>query len=484
MQGAVEIFSCIDSQRNAPAGGLWGSLLCFAENQIFACTLERLAKPVPREIHIPGNPKRIIYSNYLQRLVVAFNFVSYERDGEYTRCYNRPKICFIDPNSQSPVPSTLSIDEGSTQHPDTTQHTRMPTGASGEKVTALFDWTFSSGEHAYHMIVVGTSQSHSTHTGRLVYISARANPEHPGQISPTIKYIHVYQHPVRAIAAYKPSALVLAIGEEVHFQSLDPRTKKWRRMRGFKTESAPISISVKEPYVYVLTARHSVCILRMMENHLELHGQDGTDREGLDHVNLQGESEFILSANRGGSIIGYSQKRIVPDEKLLRPLFAAHIPHSIIQLNASHRPYEPGAPEIVYGTALLGNIYRFTTLKEHEWRLLRFIQNICLVNPVICPYRARPRLANEDLAPTMRKPEFMHVDGDILSRVVDNGRQFLEEMMRKNPSTLHYASTWNHSENTGRMDRFLEFAGPLVGDAEDPFAAVMSWMESLLRIEL
>lgn len=469
---------------DSPAGGLWGSLICFADNQLFACTLEKLPKPVPRQIHVPGSPKRIIYSRYLQKFVVAFNDVSYERDGEYTRCYDRPKICFIDPDSQTPVLSVACLGDGSIEHPDNPQHTFMPTGASGEKVTALFDWTFSSGEHTYHMIVIGTSQPRSAQTGRLVYISARPSPQHAGQIIPAIKYMHLYDHPVRAIAAYKPSALVLAIGEEVHFQSLDPRTKKWRKMRGFKMESTPVSITVKEPYIYVLTARHSLCILKMAENHLELHGLDGTEREGLDHVNLQSDSKFILTANRGGSITGYSERRIVPDQKLLKPVLSAQIPLSIIRLNASQTPYQPGAPEIIYGTALSGAVYRFTTLQEHEWRLLRFIHNICLVNPVICPYRARRRMATEDLAPSTRKPHFMHVDGDVLSRVVEHGRQFLEDMMRKNSSTLHYSSSWRDGENTGRLDRFLEYATPLVGDANDPFAAVMVWMESLLRVEL
>ncbi|WEW58359.1 hypothetical protein PRK78_003827 [Emydomyces testavorans] len=481
IQSAVDAFCCIDPQPNSPREGLGGSLLCFAENQIFACALEKLPKPVPREIPVPGNPKRVVYSRYLQKLVVAYNLITYERDGEYTRCYNRPKICFIDPDTQSSAAS-FDLTEDTKCGPEALQFARVPTGASGEKITALFDWNFSSGEHVYHMIVVGTSQPRSTYAGRLVYISARANLQNASQVASTIKYMHVYDHPIRAIASFGSAALVLAVGDEILFQSLNPITKRWRRLPGYKMESTPLSISVKEPYIYVLTARHSLCILSMVDSHLTLHGQDGTDREGLSHVNLQSESKIILTSNRGGSIVGFSEMGLLPDEKLIKPLFVAHVPHSVIRLSLSHRPYDPKSPEIIYGTALDGTIYRFMTLQEHEWRLLRFIQNICLCNPVICPYKTRRRLVADHLAPAMIKPESMHIDGDILSRVVDSGVRFLENMMRKNTASSHTSSS--RDDNGARMERFLEFAAPVVGDAENPVAAVMFWLENLLRIEL
>ncbi|EAS33977.3 uncharacterized protein CIMG_05001 [Coccidioides immitis RS] len=483
IQCAIDAFCCIDPQPNSPPGGLGGSLLCFAENQLFACTLEKLPKPIPREIHVPGSPRRIIYSKYLQRLVVAYNSTSYERDGEYTRCYSRPRLCFVDPDSQSPEPSFLELNHDNNQSPDGTKDAKMPTGASGEKITALFDWNFSSGEHAYHMIVVGTSQPRSTYAGRLIYISARTNPQKPGHIVPIIKNMLNYDQPVRAIASYESTSLIIGVGDGILVQSLNPATKRWRRSGTYKLESTPLSITVKEPYIYVLTARHSVCILKLVDGHFELYGQDGADREGLDHVNLQSDSKIILTSNRGGSIVGFSELGLVPDEKLLKPLFVAHVPYSLIRLGPSYRPYEPGSPETIYGTALGGTIYRFTTLKEHEWRLLRFIQNICLANAVICPYRTRRRIVIEDLAPAMLKPESMHVDGDILSRIVDHGMRFLEDVMRKNTTASFYTNR-SATDSRGRMERFIEFATPVVGDVENPFAAVVSWMEDLLRLEL
>ncbi|KAI1954992.1 hypothetical protein LOZ12_000873 [Ophidiomyces ophidiicola] len=481
MQDTIDVFCCADLQPNAPPGGLGGSLICFADNQLFACTLEKSPKPIPRQIHVPGDPKRIIYSKYLQKLVVAYNFVSYEKDGEYTRRYTRPKICFIDPDDQSATPPALNMDEGTIQQFDNSRHAAMPTGASGEKVTALFDWNFSSGEHAYNMIVVGTSQPRSTYTGRLIYISARTNPHSPRQVLATIKYIHTYMQPIRAVASYAATSLVLGVGDEIFFQTLNPSTKKWRTLPAYKMESTPLSITVKTPFIYVLTARHSLCILTLANDRLVLHAQDGTDREGLAHVNLEGESKITLTSNRGGALVGLSELQLLQDEKLIKPLFAAHTPQSVIRLSLSHRPYKSGRSEIIYGTALDGTIYRFTTLKEHEWRLLRFIQNLCLSHPIVCQYRARWKLVSEDLAPVVLKPESMHVDGDVLSRVVEHGAWILEDIMKKNSANFYTSSP---RENSGRMDYFLDFATPVVGNVKNPFVAVISWMEELLRIEL
>ncbi|EEP81684.1 predicted protein [Uncinocarpus reesii 1704] len=481
IQGAVDFFSCVDRQRISPPGGLGGSLLCFSENQLFACTLERLPKPVPREIYVPGSPRRMTYSKYLQRLVVAYNSMSHQKDGEYTRCYSRPRLCFVDPDSQPSTPSFVDLNQNRSQPLQPIQ-SGMPTGASGEKITALFDWNFSSGEHVYHFIIVGTSQLRSTYPGRLIYISARPNPHNPAQITAIVKNIHTFEHPVRAIAAYDPTGLIIAVGDGVRYQSLNPVTKRWQRSATYQLESTPLSISVKEPYVYVLTARHSLCILKIVDSHFELLAQDGTDREGLDLVNLQSETKIVLTSNRGGSIIGFSEIALLPDEKLIKPLFVAHVPHSVIRLTSSHRPYHPGRPETIYGTALDGTVYRFTTLGENEWRLLRFIQNICLGDPVICPYRKRRRMVSEDLTPLITKPESMHVDGDILSRVVEHGIRFLETVMRKN-TTSSYTNR-STADSSGRMERFMEFVTPVVGDTENPFAAAISWMEDLLRIEL
>jgi hypothetical protein len=276
---------------------------------------------------------------------------------------------------------------------------------------------------------------------------------------------------------------VISAGDEVILQTLDPASKKWRRMPGCKLESPAVSVSVREPYVYVLTSRHSLCILKVNNGILTLYGQDGSDREGLDHVNLQEESQITMTSNRGGAIVGLTEIGITPEEKLIRPVFAAHMPLSIIQLNRSSRPTRFGEPEITYGTTIGGTVYRFMTLGEKEWRLLRFIQNVSTKDPVICPFGRRKRATDNEWDPSLSKPESMHVNGDILSRVTHRGVCYLKYMMRRDDASE--SSTEQADSNDFHKDeRFLELATTVVGSVEDPFVAVMEWMTNLLRITL
>jgi len=254
-------------------------------------------------------------------------------------------------------------------------------------------------------------------------------------------------------------------------------------MPGFKLESPPVSLSVREPYIYALTSRHSLCILKVDNDVLNLYGQDGSDREGLDHAALQGESQMIMTSNRGGVIVGLTETGITPEEKLIRPVFAAHMPLSVVRLNRGSSPTRFGAPDIIYGTTIGGTIYRFMTLGEKEWRLLQFVQNMSTKDPAICPFGRRKRAAIGEWDLSISRPESMHINGDILCRVTDRGASHLKYMMRSDDifeSSAEQANSSDSRKNKG----FIELATPVVGSVEDPFVAVTEWMRSLLRIEL
>ncbi|KAL1957451.1 hypothetical protein VTO42DRAFT_6019 [Malbranchea cinnamomea] len=493
VQSAVDVFNFVEPHFQDYPGGLDGSFICITKNQLLACTLEKKPKPVPRHIPLSGIPRRLIYSDYLKRLVVGYYEADTRSSLNYTKRTVRPRVAFIDPDDESLM--SLPI-EGPGELCDSTrppQFSQLPTGASGEKVTSLFDWQFNYGDKAYHMIIVGTSHPHGNKDGRLIYITARPSLKVPGNMETNIKYIHLYELPVRAVAAYKPSSLVVAVEDEIILQALNPETKRWRKLPAYKVESSVVSVTVREPYIYVLTSRHSLCVLKVNENHLSLHGQDGSDREGLDHVNIDCDSPIAVTSNRGGTIVGLTDVGLTQEEKLLRPVFAAHIPLSVVRLTRSLKSPVPGTPQVMYGTTIDGSVYRFTTLGEKEWRLLRFIQNLCLIDPVICPFSKRRRKALEDLdLSRYGKPESMHINGDILSRLVSRGFSHLKNLIqsetignrRPAPIALPTAPGSAGSVSLAKMRKFSEYSRPIVGDVEDPYAAVLLWMEDLLRIRL
>ncbi|KAK2787150.1 hypothetical protein FQN51_003444 [Onygenales sp. PD_10] len=478
MQSSVDVFTCVDSHPDPHQGALGGSLVCITKNQLLCCTLDKTPKTVPRQIILPGSPGRIIYSEYLKRLVVSYNVVEMESTPECTKRWIRPRIDFIDPDCEIFIPSSpVDVGDDPENISDPQPKPQRPTGASGEIVKAILDWTVTHGEHAYHMLAVGTKQPHSTNRGRMIYIIARPNAQHPAHIDAVEKYIHTYNDPVRSIAAFKPSSLVLAIGRDLIFQTYDPR-KKFVKLPPYRLESDAVAVSVKEPYIYVLTVNNSLCILQVTDGSLTLHAQDGSDRTGLDLVNLQTDSQITMTSNLGGAIIGLSEIGLTPEEKLLQQVFAAHMPLYPIRLCRSTRPAIPGVSEVVYGTTIGGTVYRFTTISEKEWRLLKYIQNLCIKDPLVCPLARRRRRSKQDAWDvTISKPSSLHVDGDILSRLAERGIGHLRLLVGAEDMD-------EGGRGAEKLAKFREYAAAVVPDAEDPFAAVATWMGWLLQVSL
>ncbi|KAM5475998.1 hypothetical protein MauCBS54593_000681 [Microsporum audouinii] len=489
MQPVIDVFGCVDAPSQAPPTGLSGSLLCIADDTLFACSLERVAKAVPREIRVRGNPKRLVYSEYLNKLIVAYNRVDFDftPSTEGTKRWIWPKIGFLDPNGETIISAPIDLRARGSESSIPIVLTRQPVGASGEKVTALLDWKFYGEGNEYHMIVVGTAYPDADYKkgrdvtieyrGRIVYITVRQSPPGTGNIDCMTKRIHKYDQPVRTIASFGPSSLIVATGDDIIMQTLDPSSRKWRSLEPHHLESHAVSVSVKEPYIYVLTARHSLCILQATQDGLIMHCQAGADKGGLDHVNLLGESKIIFTANRGGALVGLSEVGLM-DDKVLRPIFSANTPSAVVRVTRSFRPYH-GESGIIYGTTLDGTLYKFQALSEHEWRILRFIQGSCIADVNICPFRRKRRMTMDEDGPAGGKPEYMHIDGDILARLISHGATYLKEMMRR---TTPDGAPVAYTEK--KMERFVEFARLVVGETKDPFTDVLLWMENLLRVEI
>ncbi|OJD13390.1 hypothetical protein AJ78_06145 [Emergomyces pasteurianus Ep9510] len=495
MQSTIDVFTCIDSRPNLNSGGLSGSLVCVTGNQILCCILEKTPKTVPRHIAIPGTPKRLIYSEYLKKFVVGYNAVEHQETADCMKRWRRPRIDFIDPDDETAVSSSTPLTSESQRSPEGGSGPWRPTGGSGEEITALLDWSVLSGDNVHHMVVVATAQPHSAHRGRVIYIIARPSARIPGQIDSTVKYVLTYEDPVRSIAPFKPRSLVLAVGQQVIFQTLDPVAKKWRKLPGYRMESDAVAITVQEPYIYVLTLKNSLCILHVTDSGLTLHGQHGSDREGLDLVNLHGDSRITMTSNLGGAIVGLTEIGLTPEDKLIQRAFTAHMPLSAIRLSRSFRPAAAATSagsEVTYGTTIDGTVYRFMTLSEPQWRLLRFIQNVCMKDPSICPLaRRRRRKSIETWEVTISKPESLHVNGDILGRLVEGGIGHLRRIMGAETAAEedHMVQSSDGGGGGGggdgeKVGKFLEFAAAVVPGAKDPFVAVMAWMGSMVHISL
>lgn len=413
--------------------------------------------------------------------MVGYSSIEFVNTDECTERLTRPKIGFLDSNGHCLTSNGVDLSDVQPEESEVPEEkSSQPTGASGERINCLVDWQFSSNGKEYHMLVVGTEHPRDNQHGRVIYIIARPSSRTPKRIDCIVKYVHNYDQPIRAIAPLKPSSLVLAVGDKLIVQSLDPATKRWRKLSPYKLESPPVSVTVREPLIYVLTARHSLCAFQVINEYITFRGQAGADREGLHHVNLSGPSRITLTANRGGTIVGLSDIGLTRHQKQLAPVFTAHVPSSVVRLNRSFKPGLDGSDEIAYGTTLDGTVYRFTTLREKEWRLLKFIENICVEDDAICPFKRKRRVTFDALDPAKSKAEFMQVDGDILDRLTARGTRYLEELINRPPPVLTDADMMEDTNR--RVDKFIEFSADALGNTEDPFAAATLWMEKLLQI--
>jgi hypothetical protein len=298
-----------------------------------------------------------------------------------------------------------------------------------------------------------------------------------------VKHIHKFEGPVRALAAYGEYTLMVATGYDV--VPLEPQfsEKRWVRAARFRLTSPGISITVRENLLYVTTARESLIVLQVVDDKIELYAHDGVRREGLAHYHIGGDAKLVLATSRGGTVSALSEIGVTGSDRTISPAVAeAHLPHSVIRLSSScSTPSSLSSSTVVYGTTMDGTIYRIMTLTEKEWRLLRLIQNLCSKDATVSPFLSarKRRWTWADIEPTSNKPSKMHINGDVLARLLKHGPDHLRHMLtsdtRSTPSDAAVLPPKTYQE------LFLEKSGELFGKTSDPVSLVIDWLGNLLQ---
>lgn len=426
----------MDVSQDSSTNTLGGPLVCISGDQLLVCTLDQRAKAVPRMLELPGTVNRIQYSAHLKCLVVAYITTELEIDTgadpatSIVKRYMRPHLSFLNFDASN---SHLLSHQHNLDSFDSS-HAQKPVGSSGERITCILDWIPETGGQKYHLLVIGTARKTQEQCGRVVFLNAKRNAANPEQIDCSLKYIHTFDGPVRAIAAYGDSTIMVAAGNDII--PIAPRLpnggEQWAAAARFKLTSPGVSITVRDTLLYVSTARESLVILQVVDKKLELYAQDGVRHESLSHQYIGGEHDLTLVSHRGGTVSAFSAAGVTDMDKIISPALAeAHLPVSIIRLNAREDP-PSSSTAVVYGTTMDGAICRISILTEQEWRLLRFLQNLCSKDSTLSPFlfARKRRWTWADIEPQAKKPSSMHVDGDILSRLLPRGTTYLEKMLR------------------------------------------------------
>ncbi|KAI9375703.1 mono-functional DNA-alkylating methyl methanesulfonate N-term-domain-containing protein [Aspergillus egyptiacus] len=458
---------------SAEIDGLLGSLFCIADGQLMICTLDNTVKTIPRRINLPGSATKVVFSQHLKSLVVAYTQTALETNSDPVKRYTRAHIEFIDPDTQLPLDSSVEGLEDQKNRP------WRPQGAAGEKISCILEWTPRKGEEEYHFIVIGTARRNQQERGRVIFLQASRDAVNPSRIECFVKYIHKFEGPVYSIAPYGDFTLMVSTGHEI--VALEPKLTQSRRVRSarFSVLSPVISISAHEPYVYLSTARESLLVLKATEDKLALHAYDRQKLDGLSHIRIGGEMKLTMTSSRGGRVSLLTENGVTDTEKMMpMPLCEAHLPSSVMKLSSSSKasPLYPDS-QVLYGTAMNGTVYRFLTLAEKEWRLLRLLQDLCIRDPVICPFTPKRKRQRNPVGhgPLEFQPSYMHIDGDILSRLVSRDPSYLLRMLagEKGSSTTGQAV----------VERFTELAKDILGETPYPVEAVLRWLKRLFHVE-
>ena len=144
-QTSMQAVTQVEPQRHLEDVGIVGSLVCISGTDLILAALDDQGGPriVPRRIPIGGAPTRIIFSRYLNKLVVGYMTLEI-RPARYGNGHSRssgkrslrPTIKIIDPDSDPmKVDPMETVDQGKSPREDA--RNLYPIGKSGERIMAM-----------------------------------------------------------------------------------------------------------------------------------------------------------------------------------------------------------------------------------------------------------------------------------------------------------------------------------------------------------
>lgn len=404
-----------------------GWFLCVEQSQIHIASLSSEPSPalVPRYMPLEGTPTRIIYSVRLKKLIVLYHKISINAriptNGHQIRANQRRLNCMIalvDPDINTDN-IKLEPNEDENKSPNISQ------GKPGERFLGVTEWYPEGNSVVHHMLVVNTMVMHlppRQPSGRVLFFSVSV----AGAL--TLKKTIDKDAPVYSLAPCGLSSLVYCYGADICFHHLEITSngKKWQDPVILPLRSRGLHISVYQAFVYVTTSEYGLAIFKVEDHKLIHQLNDERTRDDLYHLTLP-EQSLILTSQKSRTISGLWQ----PSEKRINnstsTVFEAKLPGSITRFRCINRPlwqqsFNSEKPtEVIIGSSTDGSMFQFEILDESSWRLLVFIQNMAYRNTDICPYANIVQAHRQLLVPSPESPLNMHVNGDVLRRLITRG---------------------------------------------------------------
>lgn len=455
----------------------------------------------------------------------------------------RPIISFLD-SGVDPVTETdsdaMDIDgDGKFDCRFDNQALSVSTCKPEERFLGITEWLpkINIGDKPYHVLVVNTTLPRAGKpVGRLLFFAIvseqdkgrkreedaakeRARNRQPPKLF--IKKAIDTDEPVYSVAPYSNLSLVYCCGNDLYMQSLsvtDAHGFKLQNPIKIAMRSPGRHITVKEPYIYVSSSRESLSVYRYSAGQLVYQFGDQHARGGLHHLALPSQP-LILASDMAGTVVGLWQPPERRIDNAMTTVFEAVLPASITRLRRISRPvwsragnhelhrsnlnkqrlYDASSSssnlehandgdvdgdETILGSSADGTLTQMSILSAREWRLLRFIQNMAERNPRVCPsHPGDPH--KRHIEPSTARPHHMHVNGDILERILERGGAvLLDEMLDTEPDTESHTDFGSRESRRGRFEELAGGVLGVVGGKGEVVGRVVLWVRYLLRSAL
>lgn len=484
------------------------SFVCINGHSLHTVSLDPQPSMVPRRLELGGSPVRVLYSVHLDKLIVLHNKFEVLRDARRIRGQPnvpgrralRPMISFLDSDSDAVLVAKHDPDAMDTDHeakPNVHQALNIVQCKLGENFFGITEWFPEVGEK-YHMLVINSALTRAGEpAGRLLFFEITKD-QPPNLVT---KKVIDMNAPVYSVAAYPDKSLVYCCGNDLCVQSLGAADNSRFILHHpvkIAMRSPARHISVKEPYIYVSSSRESLSVYRYDGGQLVYQFGDQSARCGLHHLQLPSQS-LVLASDMSSTVVGLWQPPERRIDNAMTTVFEAVLPQSITRLRRITRPIWSRSDhefrgsnleklcgssilgdETILGSSADGTLTQMSILSSPEWRLLRFIQNMAERHPSICPFHpGNPH--KRHIEPSGARPHYMHINGDILERVVDRGgERMLDEMLDVEPDRESHTDFGSKEE---RRERFEELVKDILKDVVggEVLGSVVLWLRYQLR---
>jgi hypothetical protein len=457
-----------------------GLLICVTRDELLFCSLIAQEHGIAKHLPFEGVPKRVLYSQFLQHFAVAFL-----RDGDpYDPPPRRPPTVPLLPGEKDPanrpppkvqrvgvqlVTSKLRYPQAKDE--DSSTFSTLVTADENDIIHDFIDWKPTDGLNHYEWLVLAIEQPMivppGPGRGRVVCVNAKSLGK--GKPDANAKVVYADRDPVTAICAYKKSSLLVACGKEVVLRHLDFSTRRWATLSRHSIPSCATAISCQGSLICVATRDHALFVLVERDNKLQQHRCNAGVRYGKDVVMLDTSTAVFASADASGTdIIGYAGLNKETSEATA--LFHAKMPGHIHRFRTdSSYGSAPGRRVRFYGGAIDGTLFHFSLLQHKEWRLLHFIEQLSYLDQraiKAVPMKKRDTNGHEFLwKPAPHKPKDMHVRGDRLVMMVEDGPYNLRNVL----------------QGQQRMDTFNTLVADILGETDQPVEVAIAWVRKMLR---